>query len=103
MAAREYPRESKEYLDVAIDGPPDVLTGLEVEMQVCLYSVRPADDGWKTAGWGEDEDGQTVAQILIGPGTNFDFSAAPGTYVPYVRIDASPEEPVIEGRPVKID
>lgn len=101
---REYPRESKEFLDVAVDGPEDPaeLDDLEVEMQVRLYPLRPDPTGWKTAGWGTDEDGQLVAQILIGPGTDFDFSTAPGTYVPYVRILASPETPVIEGRPVKI-
>ncbi|MBN6054532.1 hypothetical protein JYK22_21500, partial [Nonomuraea sp. RK-328] len=97
------PRESKEYLPVPIDGPADVLTGLPVEMQVLLYPLRPTSSGWKNADWGEDEDGNTVAQILIGPGSDFDFSMAPGTYVPYVRITASPEEPVIEGNPVKID
>jgi hypothetical protein len=95
------PRESKEYLQVPVDGPV-TLTTLDVDMQVRLYPLRPTSDGWKEAGWGEDENGQTVAQILIGPGTNFDFSSAPGTYVGYVRISASPEEPVIEGDPVKI-
>jgi len=102
MGVREYPRETKEYLDVAVDGPPDVLTALPVKMQVRLYPLRPDPAGWKTAQWGENEDGLTVAQILIGPGSDFDFSSAPGTYVPYVRIEASPEEPVIEGRPFKI-
>jgi|GEM_PF-4595205 hypothetical protein len=101
MQAREIPRESKEYLDVAVDGPVDVTT-LPVEMQVRLYPLRPDPAGWKTAQWGTDDDGQTVAQILIGPGSDFDLSIAPGTYVPYVRITASPEIPVIEGRPVKI-
>lgn len=101
MQAREIPRESKEYLDVAVDGPVDV-TSLPVEMQVRLYPLRPDAASWKTAQWGTDEDGQTVAQILIGPGSDFDLSTAPGTYVPYIRITASPEIPVIEGRPVKI-
>lgn len=96
------PRESKEYLQVPIDGPAE-LTGLDVDMQVRLYPLRPTSDGWKAAGWDEDETGQTVAQILIGPGTDFDFSSTPGTYIPYVRITASPEEPVIEGDPVQID
>lgn len=96
------PRESKEYLQVPIDGP-GTITSLTVEMQVRLYPLRPTSDGWETAGWDEDEDGQTVAQILIGPGTDWDFSAAPGTYIPYVRISASPETPVIEGDPVQID
>lgn len=101
MGIQDIPRESKEYLDVDVDGPGDVTT-LQVKMQVCLYPLRPVSDGWQTAQWGTDEDGQTVAQILIGPGSDFDFSAAPGTYVPYVQIIASPEIPVIEGRPVKI-
>lgn len=103
MGIRQYPRETLEYLPVPIDGPPEDLTGLEVEMQIQPYPERPATGGWKAAGWGEDPDtGQTVAQILIGPGSFFDFSDAPGTYVPYVRITASPEFPVVEGRPVKI-
>ncbi|MBB6556165.1 hypothetical protein [Nonomuraea rubra] len=95
-----YPRESKEYLPVPIDGP-GTLTSHVVDMQVCLYPVRPADDGWKTAGW-DTVDGQTVAQIMIGPGSDFDFSDEPGTYVPYVRIHATPELPVVEGAPVQI-
>jgi hypothetical protein len=103
MRVRDYPRETKEYLPVPIDGPIDDLTGLDVEMQVRLYPLRPLDDGWKEAEFGTDPDtGQTVAQILIGPDTDWDFSAAPGTYVPYVRITASPEIPLVEGRPVKI-
>lgn len=102
MQTREIPRESKEYLYVAVDGPEEDLTGLQVKMQVRLYPLRPDPDGWKTAGWGTDDDGQLVAQILIGPDTDFDLSDAPATYVPYVQITASPEMPVIEGRPVKI-
>ena len=103
MGIRQYPRETLEYLSVPIDGPPEDLTGLDVFMQVRPYPERPTADGWKAAGWGEDPDtGQTVAQVLIGPGEDFDFSDAPGTYIPYVKISASPETPVIEGRPVKI-
>ncbi|WP_204061575.1 hypothetical protein [Microbispora corallina] len=94
------PRESKEYLAVAVEGDQS-LTDLPVQMQVLPYGVRPAEDGWADADWDTD-DGQTIAKILIGPGTTFDLTAAPGTYIPWVRVTASQETPVIEGQPVDI-
>lgn len=96
------PRESKEYLPVPIVGPGS-LNSLPVEMAVKLYPERPLEVDWHTAVWGIDLDGNTVAQILIGPGSPEVGALTPGTYVPYVRVTSSPEEPVIEGDPVKID
>ncbi|MFI6296842.1 hypothetical protein ACIBEJ_34995 [Nonomuraea sp. NPDC050790] len=96
-----FPRETAEYLPVPVEGP-GALTGLPVEMQIRPYPLRPTSDGWKTASWGTI-GAETVAQIPIGPGSDFDFSTAPGDYVPYVRItSAPPETPVIEGSPFKI-
>lgn len=94
------PRESKEYLAVAISGDQD-LTSLPVSMQVLPNGVRPAEDGWVDAVWDTD-NGRIIAKVLIGPGTSFDLSGAPGTYIPWVRITASQEVPVIEGDPIDI-
>jgi len=54
--------------------------------------------------WGTTRDGRTVAKVPIGPGTEFDFSTAPGTYIPWVRIrtPSGQELPVIEGQPFDI-
>ncbi|MBP2704412.1 hypothetical protein JOL79_11365 [Microbispora sp. RL4-1S] len=95
------PRESREYLPVAVEGD-QALTGLPVEMQVLPYGVRPGEDEWQQAAWDVDDDGQTIAKILIGPGTGFDFSGAPGTYIPWVRVTTDDEAPVIEGQPLDI-
>lgn len=95
------PRESREYLPVAVTGDQD-LTGLDVHMQVLRQGVRPGGDGWKPAEWGTDDEGQTIAKVLIGPGSDWDLSAAPGTYIPWVRVTAGVEMPVVEGPPVDI-
>jgi len=97
------PRESREYLPVAVEHEEDI-TGYPVEMQVCPYGERPTEDGWRPAVWGTTRDGQTVAKVPIGPGTEFDFSTAPGTYIPWVRIrtPSGQELPVIEGQPFDI-
>jgi len=95
------PRESREYLPVAVVADQD-LTSLPVSMQVLPSGVRPSEDGWVDAVWDTDDDGTTIAKVLIGPGTSFDLSDAPGTYIPWVRITTSQEEPVIEGDPIDI-
>lgn len=95
------PRESREYLAVAVTGD-ESLTGLPVEMQVLPGGVRPTEGGWQAATWDIDDDGATVAKVLIGPGTSFDLSLAPGTYIPWVRVTASQETPVVEGQPVDV-
>lgn len=94
------PSESVEYLPVPVDGP-GTITALPVEMQVRLYPLRPDPAGWKTAGWGVADDGQIVAQVLIGSGSGVGL-LEPGTYVPYVLVTATPELPVIEGNPIRI-
>lgn len=71
-------------------------------MQVLPNGVRPTSSGWKPAAWDTDDDGNTIAKVLIGPGTSFDFTLAPGTYIPWVRVTATDETPVIEGDPVDI-
>ncbi|MFI7630257.1 hypothetical protein [Microbispora rosea] len=95
------PRESREYLPVAVEGDQE-LTGLPVSMQVLLNGVRPVEGGWVDAVWDTDDDGNTIAKVLIGPETSFDLSGAPGTYIPWVRVTATDEAPVIEGQPVDI-
>lgn len=94
-----HPRESREYLTVAV---PETWDGLPVEMQVLPHGVRPTELGWVDAVWDADDDGNPIAKVLTGPGTTFDLSAAPGTYIPWVRVTATEETPVIEGDPVDI-
>ncbi|MEU4410745.1 hypothetical protein AB0F88_40095 [Streptosporangium sp. NPDC023963] len=99
MAIAEYPRESAEYLPVVVDGDED-LNALPVEMSVTAYGIRPTS--WVAAEWDVDDDGATVAKVKIGPGSSFDFSASPGTKVPWVRVTTSSETPVLEGDPIQI-
>lgn len=101
MGVMRIPRESREYLPVAVIANQD-LTGLPVHMQVLPNGVRPSVDGWQVAEWGTDGQGRTIAKILIGPGTHFDFSSSPGTYIPWVRVTTNQELPVVEGQPVDI-
>ncbi|MFC3986461.1 hypothetical protein [Streptosporangium jomthongense] len=101
MAIETWPRETREYLAVVVEGD-DNLSTLPVQMAVLAYGVRPAEDDWETAEWDVDDDGATVAKIKIGPGTAFDFSAAPGPKVPWVKITASEELPVLDGEPIRI-
>jgi hypothetical protein len=95
---RNFPRETTEFLPVIVEGQ-GAFTSLPVQMTVMPYGVRPTS--WQSAQW-ETVGGATIAKILIGPGTLFDFSTAPGTYTPWVKITGSQEIPVIEGDPIRI-
>ncbi|MFN2636887.1 MAG: hypothetical protein ABR585_07675 [Gemmatimonadaceae bacterium] len=99
MGIEHFPRESAEYLPVVVTGDGDLNT-LEVEMSVTAYGIRPTV--WEAAEWDVDDDGATVAKVKIGPGSAFDFSASPGTKVPWVRVTSSEETPVLEGDPIQI-
>ncbi|WP_326642907.1 hypothetical protein OG884_18740 [Streptosporangium sp. NBC_01755] len=99
MAIEHYPRETSEYLPVVVDGDEDLNT-LVVEMSVVAYGIRPTM--WVSAQWDVDDDGATIAKVKIGPGSSFDFSASPGTKVPWVRVTTSDEVPVLEGDPIQI-
>lgn len=101
MAIEDFPRETKEFVSVVVEGDGNLIA-LPVKMAVLAYGVRPADDDWQTAQWAVANDGATVAKIKIGPGTGFDFSASPGAKVPWVRIVASEEEPILEGEPIRV-
>ncbi|WP_068922184.1 hypothetical protein [Planobispora rosea] len=97
----EWPRETVEYLSVIIEGDDNLAT-YTVAMQVLPHGTRPAAGAWQAAAWDTDQSGNTIAKVLIGPGTSFDFSAAPGVVVPWVKITALPEVPVLEGDPIRI-
>ncbi|MER5420349.1 hypothetical protein [Streptosporangium roseum] len=97
----QYPRESIEYVYVVVEGS-DNLDTLPVVGQIQPYGIRPDPSAWETATWGVDADGNTAARILIGPGTPFDFSTAPGTVIPWAQVTADPELPLLEGTPVQI-
>ena len=101
MAIETFPRETREYLSVVVEGD-DNLSSLQVEMAVLTYGIRPADGDWETAEWAVDDDGVIVAKIKIGPGTPFDFSSTPGPKTPWVRVTASEEIPVLEGEPIRV-
>ncbi|MER7213199.1 hypothetical protein ABT340_39565 [Streptosporangium sp. NPDC000239] len=97
----QFPRGGTEYLTVIITGDASLDT-LPVHMQVLPYGVRPTTDGWQPAEWDTDDDGNTIAKILIGPDSLFDFSLAPGTKVPWVKVTTSQETPVLEGTPFEV-
>lgn len=101
MAIEDYPRETKEYVHVVVSGDTD-LTALPVKMAVLPYGVRPVEADWQAAEWDTDADGNTIAKIKIGPGTAFDFSASPGTKIPWVQVTTSEEAPVMEGDPFEV-
>ncbi|MFF3443628.1 hypothetical protein [Streptosporangium sp. NPDC002721] len=97
----QYPRETVEYVYIVVDVNVEV-DGLPVVAQVRPYGVRPAADAWGAAAWGEDADGNTAILILIGPGTPWDFSTSPGTFIPWAKVTATPEIPLLEGDPIQI-
>lgn len=99
MAIEEYPRETKEFVPVIVEGSPN-LEALPVEMTITTYGARPTV--WKTAEWDVNAAGDTVAKVKIGPGTDFDFSSSPGTKIPWVRITTTQEQPLIEGEPIEV-
>ncbi|MEV8637769.1 hypothetical protein AB0395_39595 [Streptosporangium sp. NPDC051023] len=102
MAIESWPRETREYLSVVVEGDSG-LSALPVQMAVLAYGVRPTSGDWQTAEWDVDEmDGAVVAKVKIGPGTAFDFSAAPGPKVPWVKVTASEELSVLEGEPIRV-
>lgn len=101
MAIEDYPRETREYVHVVVNGDSN-LNILPVQMAVLAYGVRPQEADWQTAEWDVDTDGSTVAKVKIGPGTGFDFSASPGPKVPWVRVTTSQETPILEGEPIRV-
>ncbi|MEV7013296.1 hypothetical protein [Streptosporangium sp. NPDC051022] len=101
MAIETWPRETCEYLSVVVEGDSN-LDSLPVQMTVLAYGIRPTDADWETAEWDVDDDGATVAKIKMGPGTPFDFSVTPGPKVPWVKVTASEEVPVLEGEPIRV-
>lgn len=101
MAIEDYPRETKEYIHVIVESDID-LGALPVRMTVLPYDARPQAGDWQTAEWGTDADGNTIAKIKIGPGTSLDFSASPGTKIPWVQVTTSEEAPVMEGDPFEV-
>ncbi len=102
MGIDHYPRETTEYVPVPVTGDTD-LDVLPVAGQVQPYGARPDPGAWEPAVWGVDSAGNTVAKILIGPGTPFDFSEAPGTKIPWVKVTTPPPQlPWLEGDPIQI-
>jgi hypothetical protein len=92
------PAQSKEYLKLPVTSP-DSVAGLPVRMAVLPRGQDPGEDDWKTAEW---VSGATAARILIGPGSPDIGQLGEGIYVPWVKVTASPEVPVLEGLPFRI-
>lgn len=97
MAVPKIPRLSVEYLLVPITStlPAANLDDLVVKMAVVDDGEQPVTADWQTAEW----IGTSIA-ALIGPGTDIDLG--PGTYDVWVKITASPEEPVLESGSIHI-
>lgn len=90
------PATSKEYLDIPVAAADDVdLSGLPVEIALIAPGSDPDAGDWKTATW---HDGH--ARILIGPGGALQLEQH-HTYIPWVRITATPEIPVLRSTAIR--
>jgi hypothetical protein len=92
------PAQSKEYLKLPVTSPDSVAV-LAVHMAVLPRGQDPGDNDWKTAEW---VSSATTVRILIGPGSPDIGQLGEGIYVPWVKVTANPEIPVLEGIPFRI-
>lgn len=77
-------------------GPVDPTADL-VEMAIVAENTLPDVGDWQTATW-ETIDGVFYAKLLVGPGGTIELD--PGQYRIYVRVQDSPERPVLDGGPL---
>lgn len=95
------PYTTSEYIKVPLtswSGTVADPTTLTVELAVIAPGAVPSSGDWKTAAW-VTESGVIKAKALW---PTLVPSAAPGTtYAAWMRITASPEQPVISSGPIK--
>ena len=79
-----------------IEGVPYNPTAAPVSMAFLQGWDDPGSGDWKTASWSTGEYGATyLAQCLVGPGTG-GLALGVGTYSIWVRIQVTPEIPVMQ-------
>ncbi|WP_354643873.1 hypothetical protein [Kitasatospora camelliae] len=94
--------QSTEYHEVPVTWTRGDPTAHTVQMAVIPVGHEPDDTDWHTAAWDTDDDGTTVAKLLVGPDGGA-VAPTPGTYRDWVSIDAPPEHPVLFTPPFEIN
>lgn len=96
MTATPIPAGSKVYWNADVTVPSYVTNITDDAISAAIIPVGqrdPLQTDWKSTGVRWHPTKLATAQVLVGPGTSFDFSSAPGVYLLYFLITDDPEVP----------
>ncbi|MGW6912577.1 hypothetical protein ACWGB8_01945 [Kitasatospora sp. NPDC054939] len=93
---------STEYYEVGVTWDRGTPTSYGVDMAIVSVGHEPDTGDWHTAAWDTDSGGTgTVAKLLVGPAGG-SVTPVPGRYRAWVRVEATPELPVLATAPFDI-
>jgi len=99
MSPCPVPASSKIYVNGDVTVPSYVTAITDDVLEAAIVPVDygdPQSADWKTDGVQWRRLSPSTPQVLVGPGTAFDFSGSPGAYLLYFRITDNPEVPVLQ-------